>query len=99
MLGCKYCSLFIPHMDKRPGCAGVCVQGVWSCNHTCHCVCAFVLSVHRYERGSGKDQTVCISIKAKIYLKTIQQDTEVKGCVHSSLQSHWHLVQSFVDVQ
>lgn len=35
--------------------------------------------------ASAKDQTVCISIRAKIYLKTTQQDIGVKDWVHSTL--------------
>lgn len=60
-------------------------RGLEHQSHTCHWLCAFVVSVHRCEVGSAKDQTVCISVRAKIRLKTTEQDIRVKDWVHSTL--------------
>ena len=69
-------------VSKRPDCLHI-RKGKDS--HTCHWLCAFVASVHRCEVGSAKDQTVCISVRAKIRLKTTEQDIRVKDWVHSTL--------------
>lgn len=75
-LGCKCYNLFISRLDRGPGHADVCVCGAFGASVTCAIVCVCLWSVHRHEEL--KDQTVCISQRAKIYLivsPTSQEDT------------------------
>lgn len=97
-LGCKYYGLFIPYVDKRPRCAGVCEQGDWSSCHTHAVGCVLLFYLCTGVRGVSKGPD-CLHIhKGKDLSKNHTARYWGQGLGPFNSDCHEHLVQGLNDI-